>query len=375
MSTKTKLYLYTLISYIFSYKLFLIYQGEIINYIIHPAIIIIFALLAYIFISIDKYYKYSVMSSYEVIKMVLIYLILFYTIGLFIDYSYNPYSKGFNGLIINAFSVLLVVMLKEFIRNILLNNIYKQKIFHYFFITTIFIIFDLNFTLIKESFVDVDSFITIFIIYILPIISVNILSTYLCITNGFLPSLLYRSILSFIFLIVPIVPKYEDLYPALFDILFPLFTFLIIRYKITKYNKNNKYIENINPKNWITCFILVIIILLFNLGTFNIRPTVVLSGSMRPYIHEGDLLLIEKCNIEDIKEKDIIEFKKEDFSIVHRVINISKEKGIIKITTKGDNNIKEDEGFVTQENLNGCLKYRIKYIGYPSYLIRKIIWS
>merc|ERR1719495_3118658 len=74
---------------------------------------------------------------------------------------------------------------------------------------------------------------------------------------------------------------------------------------------------------------------------------VVLSGSMEPAFHRGDLLFLTNYQNEDIRVGEIVVFKVEgrDIPIVHRVIKIhEKEDGTLKFLTKGDNNNVDDRG-------------------------------
>merc|ERR1712007_145323 len=68
---------------------------------------------------------------------------------------------------------------------------------------------------------------------------------------------------------------------------------------------------------------------------------VVLSGSMEPAFHRGDLLFLTNHCEEPIRVGEIVVFKVEgrEIPIVHRVIKIhEKEDGTLKFLTKGDNN-------------------------------------
>lgn len=68
---------------------------------------------------------------------------------------------------------------------------------------------------------------------------------------------------------------------------------------------------------------------------------VVLSGSMEPAFHRGDLLLLTHDRNVPIRVGDITVFKIEgrDIPIVHRVIKVHEDKdGELKFLTKGDNN-------------------------------------
>lgn len=65
----------------------------------------------------------------------------------------------------------------------------------------------------------------------------------------------------------------------------------------------------------------------------------VISGSMEPTIHIGDMIVID-TKVEEYKKNDIITFYDDEGSFVtHRIISINSKE----VVTKGDNNNKKDE--------------------------------
>ncbi|KAM3828097.1 signal peptidase complex catalytic subunit SEC11A isoform 1-T1 [Vipera latastei] len=78
---------------------------------------------------------------------------------------------------------------------------------------------------------------------------------------------------------------------------------------------------------------------------------VVLSGSMEPAFHRGDLLFLTNRIEEPIRVGEIVVFRIEgrEIPIVHRVLKIhEKQNGDIKFLTKGDNNAVDDRGLYKQ---------------------------
>lgn len=72
---------------------------------------------------------------------------------------------------------------------------------------------------------------------------------------------------------------------------------------------------------------------------------VVLSGSMEPGVHRGDLLVLTNYEQTRLVSGDIVVYKlpERDVPIVHRIIKIHEgEKLNVKILSKGDNNIPDD---------------------------------
>ena len=98
---------------------------------------------------------------------------------------------------------------------------------------------------------------------------------------------------------------------------------------------------------------------------------VVVSGSMEPNIHKGDLLFLKGENPEKIEIGDVIVYDARDLwegapedPIVHRVIHIDEKDGELFFITKGDANENKDEEPVPEDHVLGVVVGRIPYIGW-----------
>lgn len=103
----------------------------------------------------------------------------------------------------------------------------------------------------------------------------------------------------------------------------------------------------------------------------------VLSGSMEPRIHTGDVIIVKPLAnpAAEVKDGDIITFRtreKADMLITHRVMGTVKVNGEpVAFGTKGDANASPDNEVVTPEQVVGRYQWRIPYFGYVSSFIRK----
>ena len=99
--------------------------------------------------------------------------------------------------------------------------------------------------------------------------------------------------------------------------------------------------------------------LAFGLGT-PLPIVSVVSNSMEPVLHRGDLLIVAKS---DYQIGDIVIYNRPDtqFTIVHRIIKETDGGFVIK----GDNNPVPDPGFVQENQILGKVQFAIPLLGYP----------
>lgn len=98
--------------------------------------------------------------------------------------------------------------------------------------------------------------------------------------------------------------------------------------------------------------------------------TKIISESMMPTLKINDYIIYNKKNISDVKKNDIVIYYYtdsnnnilSDYVIVHRVIDIIKEKDNIKLITKGDNNEKQDINYVDSNNYIGIYQNKINIL-------------
>lgn len=102
----------------------------------------------------------------------------------------------------------------------------------------------------------------------------------------------------------------------------------------------------------------------------------VLSGSMEPAIHTGDVIIVRPLAAGDeIKEGDVITYRtkeKADMLITHRVMGIVSVNGVPKAyVTKGDANDSQDLSTVARDQVMGIYQWRVPYFGYFSNFLHK----
>ncbi|MDR2566849.1 MAG: signal peptidase I [Bifidobacteriaceae bacterium] len=100
------------------------------------------------------------------------------------------------------------------------------------------------------------------------------------------------------------------------------------------------------------------------------KAMAVLSGSMEPTLHTGDMIVAAGVNnVLDVKIGDIITFMPDPGSpelVTHRVIGKGFEGEDVVFTTQGDNNDAADLDPVYGKQVRGKYLFKIPYLGYVS---------
>lgn len=77
----------------------------------------------------------------------------------------------------------------------------------------------------------------------------------------------------------------------------------------------------------------------------------------------GDAILVKEVPQNEINVGDIVSFSQGGTNVTHRIVEMFKEDGIQKYTTKGDNNNTEDKEKVTYEQIEGKYQFKINQFG------------
>lgn len=94
--------------------------------------------------------------------------------------------------------------------------------------------------------------------------------------------------------------------------------------------------------------------------------TVVTSGSMKPTLEPGDLVIVVGCDPYQLVEGDIIVFRVPWSSnmVVHRIVSVERGPEGPLFYTKGDNNAVIDPGYRKPSDIYGKVIFRVPMIGF-----------
>lgn len=307
----------------------------------------------------------------------IIYIFAYMIAGVAGEFGKNPYSFDTIDSIIRMIVDLIKIIGRESIRFFLLNRTFKR----YgkkarFLVLMLMTITELPFAqVIKITGLQSS---VIFLVQILsPAIVKNILLNFISTHSNIISCVIYSGLSTLFLIALPVIPELQWLIMGMVGTLIPLFSYMAIS---TFYDQMlpsyKKYREK--PKNifsWIVVSVASISMIWFSVGVFDIFPTVIVTGSMEPLIFPGDMVLISKISdpreVREIMVGDVIQFQREDgLPVLHRVVEIVNQEGVVAYRTKGDNNSKNDEELVQGENIRGRLYKVIPKIGIPTMIFR-----
>ena len=355
----------------------LIYLGKWYTYFLLPLLFIGITLIISILmpskLAVKRYRRELI--EYVVITN-LLYIIIYLLSGLIPGFGKNPLDTSFAGIVFNIISNVPIIISLEIIRYKLVNNVYKQdKNLIFVLIVLCFSIWDLNSRSLMSGFTSFYKTYGLIFYRVIPTIIQNVLFTYIASNGDYLPSILYRIIMGLFYWVSPILPKLPDVFDAIISTIIPFFLILYIRYYINSKDRNraqtNIYDEN--PKSLIPFTIVLIIAIWFTLGAFPIKPFGVATNSMYPKYRVGDVVITNDIDSQKYKEGDVIAYKLNDQTIVHRIQRISKDKdGNYVFITKGDFNEDKDFDPVTEEQVIGKVIFKIKYAALPTIWLHSV---
>lgn len=309
--------------------------------------------------------------------IVSLYLIGYYLSGLIFGYLHTVYSTKLLGILSNFVFYISVMLFQEYTRSRLVNN--TRSYFTYTIVTIMLIILSFNYNSFSNNFTDGETAFKFIANSIYPVIIQNILCTYLVMVGSYKLSLMFLLPVKILSYVIPIVPDIDWFVTIALQSALVLLVYYYINYEhlinVERYTR--KEIKNGSPKTTIPTILLILFFTFFVAGFFPVTPVALLSNSMNPYIKRGDIVFVFKANnqkIKEIKVGDVVEYQKDEKSVIHRVINIIEGSGGKRtFITKGDANQYEDSDPVEESQILGIAKFYMPYLGYPSVIFSEKI--
>lgn len=207
-----------------------------------------------------------------------------------------------------------------------------------------------------------------------PIFAENILFTVLVSSAGPWAAILYAAITQIFTRTFPFLPSLPWLATSAIGVCFPILYALRVADQ-TRLLAQDRCLRHTERNGIYYCALgLSVLFSWFSVGVFPVYPSVVLTGSMEPMIYPGDMVLIQKAAEEEdiyaLQEGDVINFKRDNITITHRILSINRdEAGNITFQTKGDNNQSPDVQLVAPGDVKGQIIKVVPKVGYPALLL------
>jgi signal peptidase len=119
--------------------------------------------------------------------------------------------------------------------------------------------------------------------------------------------------------------------------------------------------------HFVSGFTAVLALALIVPSFFGYGSLTVLSGSMMPTLHVGDVVIEHKVSPLSVRVGDIVTFRVPEHQsrlYTHRVVSMEADGADVSFVTKGDANTGVERWTVPTSGTIGCVELRIPYLGY-----------
>lgn len=301
--------------------------------------------------------------------------VLFFLVGGMVSgFGKSPYSFTPLGILSNIFLVGAILVGTEFSRAFLINNLAGRRA------TLTIGVVSLFFTAIALPLGKITSFqgnldlIKFIGSEFLPELAGNIMASYLAYLGGPLPAVIYSGTLQAFQWFCPVLPDLEWTAKTILGFFIPVFSLILVQrlYLLESREMKKSGADRENPAGWIATSVVSVLLVWFSVGLFPLYPSVILSGSMEPGIKKGDVVLMRKIPGENAKPGDIVQYRSEKISILHRVLEVREKNGVISFVTKGDANKATDPEPVSPQQVVGRMICVVPKIGWATLVFKTL---
>ncbi len=303
---------------------------------------------------------------FEVFLFITSFFILYYLLGIIIGLARTPNYFTFHGIFVVLLPLVLYGVLREIFRYNLLCKADKNKLCT-ILVIVLFIICDLTGNIYYASFKSQYDVVRFIALTILPTLSMNIAYSFISKKVGFIPIIIFHSIMLLFPYIIPIVPNPNEYVISVIQLVVPvLFALRIDRF--FKKIKDDHIPRNYRKKKYrgfIIPLLIIIALVYFYSGYFKYYAVAIGSGSMHPKIKKGSIVIInQKDKSYDVG--DVIAFNQKEYIIVHRIVKKITINNVNYYYTQGDANKNMDDLVLNDSLIIGKVNYNVPYIGYPT---------
>ena len=325
--------------------------------------------------------RFTYETMFYVFTYSALFLIITYVIGLFVGFSQNVYVLNISNLIHNIIPYLFIIFFGELLRYQVVRK-GDGSLLSYFLIIFLLIMVDITYFMNTYDITTYDGIIKYICSIVFPSAFKNILLVYLARNGGPQPCILYRIIMDLKLFIVPIFPDFGLYIDSVVNTCVPVLIFGCV-YGSLKQFKNKEITEQKIKTTKLYKYFFIVVLFLIVIGIniltsckFRYAMIAIGSDSMNPAIYKGDAVIYEsRIDIDDYNVGDVLVFKKDSKVVVHRIIEIKNIDGEKIFYTKGDNNNGPDGYPITEKDVLGLCKKRVRFVGIISVYLSELVKS
>ena len=352
---------------------------KIANTYVIASILGLFLVIAFLLLGFEKNnYRNKKDALLTVIISLLAYYFITYFLGAFFSFYKTAYSLTPINIIKNTFPVILLIAVSEILRYIILNKSREDKI-SIILCTIIFVLVDIN-TYVHLYDVKTSLGLTKMICLVMfPSITKNIFLNYTTIKVGYQSALVYRYVMELNEYLLPIFPNFGEYINTTLRTVLPIFILFRLNNMFSYYEDRkittSRYTKRKLILYSVITFSLLVVVVLTS-GIFKYQALAIGSNSMAKEIEVGDVVIVRKTKqseIVNIKKGTILVYNHDKKIIVHRIVKVINNNGKINFITKGDNNNANDSWTVSEDDVIGTTRFKIKYIGMPTVMLNDLL--
>lgn len=291
-------------------------------------------------------------------------VVLFLFLGLVEGFARSPFAFTPTGIASNLYYSALLLLAGEMCRALMVSSVGRRPLAGVVGVALLFTFF--SFSPARYSFPSFNEGVRFFTAEFFPTLAENIFATAAAYLGGWQPAVLYRGVLTAFQWFSPLLPNLSWGTKAFAATVVPALATMVLAGLAASSRRR----EEGSMWAWLVTAALSTAIIWFSLGLFPIFPSVIISGSMRPYFQVGDIALVYKVKPETLRVGDVVCYRGESLPVLHRIIEIREERGERLLVTKGDANRVPDPAPVAMEQVKGKVVGKIPKIGWFTVFLR-----
>lgn len=292
----------------------------------------------------------------------LVAVMLLYLLGL--SFGFGRVGVYWSTVYTYVLPIIAAITAGEILRRILLS---QKKPFATAVAFIAFVILDVALFAEKNAFRDFSAFMSAMGLVVLPALASNLLYHGLSSNYGALCVIPYRLVVGLYSYLLPFRPAVPNALLAFLKIIFPLillwFIRLLYKKRTLRISKRSRIAQIVST---VLCLVVMALSVSFIAGMFDTKLIVVASESMSGELEKGDVVIYDTYDGQTVETNQIILFDRNGTTVIHRVVEVERINGAYRYYTKGDANEGMDMGYITDADIVGVAKLKIRYLGYPT---------